>query len=127
MTLAELLRSLTSRERDYIASRDYGTDTRKHRDALDSVIRRGGAVNMAAEYWAPYEVIELCKNQVEDGHEREFAACAAIVLKNILDGSDRSTDIASLTEVVAPHIERLPDELQALLNALFDAATKRPN
>ncbi len=125
MTLAELLTSLTSRERDYIASRDYGNDARKHREALDIVIERGGAVNMATEYWFPYEVIELCKNQLEDGHEREFAACAGIVLKNMLDGSDKSTDIEPLAEVAAPEIGKLPNELQLLLNSLFDAAVQK--
>ena len=125
MTLAELLTSLTEAERNYIAQRDYGNDAQKHREQLDVVIERGGAIDLATQYWFPYEVIELCRNHLEDGHEREFAACAAIVLKNILDGSDKSNDIDWMVENVAPEIRRLPHELQLLLNELFDQAIQK--
>jgi hypothetical protein len=124
MTIAELLTSLTETERNYIAQRDYGQDMQKHRAALDIVIEHGGAVDLKTQYWFPYEVIELCKNQLEEGHEREFAACVAIVLKNILDGRDKCNDVDWLFENVVPEIKRLPTELQLLLNGLFDQSIK---
>lgn len=125
MTLAQLLTSLTEAERDYIAQRDYGNDAQKHREQLDIVIERGGAVDCATQYWFPYEVIELCRNHLEDGHEREFAACAAIILKNVLDGSDKSNDIEWMVEHVAPEIGRLPLELRPVLSELFDQAIQK--
>ena len=65
MTLPELLMSLSGAERDYIAMTDYGNDVEKHREQLDIVIARGGTVDLETQYWFPYEVIELRKNQME--------------------------------------------------------------
>ena len=125
MTLAELLTSLTEAERDYIATRDYGIDAAKHREQLEIVIARGGAIDMPTQYWFPYEVIELCKNHLDDGHEREFAACVGLVLKNVLDGNDKSTDIEAMLDCTAAHMAKMPAELQCLLDALFERATEK--
>lgn len=121
MTLPQLLASLSDVARDYIASRDYGNDAAKQREQLDIVIEQAGSIDMPTQSWFPYEVVELCKNQFEFGHEREFAACMAIILKNILDGRDKSTDVEAMLEHVAPEMGKLPPELQLLLNGLFDA------
>ncbi len=125
MTLPELLTSLTGAERDYIAMTDYGNDVEKHREQLDIVIERGGAVDMDTQYWFPYEVIDLRKYQMEEGHEREFVACAGLVLKNILDGSDKSNDVETILDCTAPYMENLPTELQCLLNELLDRTIEK--
>jgi hypothetical protein len=125
MTLAQLLVSLSEAERDYIANRDYGNDAPRHRKELDAVIARDGAIDMASQYWFPYEVIELCRNHLEAGHEREFAACAGIVLKNILDGTDKSNDPEMMIDLIGPEMLRLPTELRTLLIALFDEVTEK--
>ena len=110
MSLEELLNSLSGVERGYIANRDYGNDAEKHREQLDIVIQREGAVDMAAQYWFPYEVIELCKNHLEEGHEREFASCLGIVFKNMLEGNDKANDIDFILDCITPQIPKLPLE-----------------
>ena len=125
MTIEQLLNSLDEEERDYIANRDYGNDAEKHREQLDAVIQRGGAIDMATQYWFPYEVIELCKNQLEDGHEREFAACAGIVFKSMLEGIDKSSDIDWILDCITPQIPRLPTELQSFVNQYIDEFIKK--
>ncbi len=116
MTLDELLRSLTRAERDFIAARDYGADKEKHRAALDVVIANGGIVDFHAQgVWHPYEVIELCKNVLEPGHEREYAACLGIVLLNVKEGGDRSNDVEYVLESQRDAIDRLPEELRRML------------
>ncbi len=117
MTLDELLRSLTRPERDFIAARDYGADKGRHLDALQAVIANGGVVHFGAEgVWYPYEVIELCKNVLEPGHAREYAACLGIVLLNVKLGGDRSNVIEDVLESQHEAIARLPEELQRMLD-----------
>ena len=122
MTFDQLLNSLTESERDYIAGLDYGNDAERHRKELDIVIRRGGAIDMAKQYWFPYEVIELCKNHLDDGHEREYAACIGIVFKNMLDGTDLSNDIDQVLDCITPQIPFLTTELQFLVNEFIEKA-----
>ena len=119
MTLDDLLKSLTEDERDYIAAVDYGNDVAEHREALDVVISRGGTVDMAKQYWFPYEVIELCKNSLKDGHERECVACLGIVFKNILDGTDKSNDIDDILDHLAPELPKLSTELRSLIDGMI--------
>lgn len=92
MTLARFLYSLTDAERDFIANLDYQDDFEKHRKGLDLVIKRHGEVDFESQLWHPYEVIELGKNSLQKGHEREFVACAGIVLFNISIGADNRND-----------------------------------
>jgi hypothetical protein len=120
MNFEELLNSLSGDERSYIANRDYGNDEEKHRDQLDIVIQRGGAVDMATQYWFPYEVIELCKNDLEEGHEREFTSCVGIILKNMLDDNDKANDIDFVLDCITPQIPKLPPELTFLVNQFID-------
>jgi hypothetical protein len=91
----------------------------EHRRQLDSVIALGGSVDMKLQCWYPYEVIELCKNSLEAGHEREFAACAGIVLHNMLLGNDKGSDIDWMLQRITPYKEALPAELLTMLNDLL--------
>src|SRR5205809_5746946 len=116
MNLSQLLKSLSDYERDFIAGLDYGADRETHRRALDTVIIHAGDVDFDAEgYWFPYEVIELGKNRLEQGHEREFAACMAIVLRNIETGRDRSNDLDYIVTQHYDSIQQLPAELRELI------------
>ncbi len=120
MTLADLLSSLSPEERDFIASRDYGADKLRHRAALDVVIANGGVVDFDAQgVWHPYEVIELAKNDLRPGHEREFAACMGIVLLNVKLGGDRSNNAADVVEAQRSAVDSLPEELRAVLAVLM--------
>jgi hypothetical protein len=118
MTLAELLSSLTPEERDFIASRDYGADKERHRAALDLVLANGGVVDDTQGVWFPYEVIELGKNVLQPGHEREFAACMGIVLLNVKRGTDRCNVEEDVLEAQRDALERLPPELRRVLASL---------
>jgi hypothetical protein len=119
MTLSQLLQSLTGAERDFIASLNYGMDAEQHRSALDAVIATNGLIDFRSQgYWYPYEVIELGKNWLQDGHEREYAACLGIVLRNIECGADISNDLDWIVETQADSISKLPDELKLMVTDL---------
>jgi len=122
MTLSQLLQSLTGAERDFIASLNYGMDAEQHRSALDAVIATNGLIDFRSQgYWYPYEVIELGKNWLQDGHEREYAACLGIVLRNIECGADISNDLDWIVETQADSISKLPDELKLMVTDLSTA------
>ena len=119
MTLPELLHSLSDAERDYICHADWGEEADIHRKALDSLITRDGKVDLDSELWYPYEVIELTKNSLPKGHEREFAACLGIVIMNVRSGADNRNDLDWLMSTVAGYAERLPDPLVEMLTGLL--------
>lgn len=116
MTLAELLESLTLDERDFIANLDHGDDHDEHRRQLDVVIENQGTIDADLQLWYPYAVVEMGKNMLHPGHEREFAACVGIVLHNVLQGTDKMNNVAQVTASLAPQISTLPDELRQLID-----------
>lgn len=128
MTLTSLLESLTNDEREFIAGLDYGRDSDQHRSALDNVIASGGLVDFESKgYWHPYEVIELGKNWLQAGHEREYAACLGIVLKNMESGDDRSNDLEWIIENQADSISQLPSDLKTMVTELIDKIINNAN
>ena len=128
MTLPSLLQSLTNDEREFIAGLDYGNDAEQHRYALDKVIASSGIVDFESHgYWYPYEVIELGKKWLQEGHEREYAACLGIVLKNIETGNDQSNDLEWIIENQADSISQLPSELRDMITELTDNIIKNAN
>ena len=116
MNFAELLESLTDDERNFIANLDHGDDQEEHREQLDVVIQKKGLVDADAQLWYPYAVIEIGKNMLQPGHEREFTACIAIVLYNVLEGSDKMNNVAQVISMFAHQISSLPDELRDIIN-----------
>lgn len=118
MVVSELLNSLTDEELSFIAGLDYGTDLVRHLKALRGVITRGGNVHMETEYWYPYEVIELGKNAIQVGHEREYAACMALVFLNMASGQDKMNDVPYLLESQSENMALLPSYLQDMLLVL---------
>jgi len=124
MRLRDYLKSLTPTERDFICGLDYGSDIEEHRRQLDIVIDRGGDVEMELQYWHPYEVIELGKNWLQDGHEREFVACAAIVMHNIASEADKTNDLEIGLSVVTQNFPLLAREHQSLLQPLITQISK---
>ena len=105
---------------------DYGADRGTHRAALDAVIERQGEVDFDTQgFWYPYEVIELGKNWLQEGHEREYAACMGIVLRNIEAGRDRSND---LEDILAQHydsIRALPHDLHEMIDLQIERMIKK--
>ncbi|MFM2242060.1 MAG: hypothetical protein RLZ97_915, partial [Verrucomicrobiota bacterium] len=89
--------------------------------ALDAVIERGGDVDFATQgVWYPYEVIELGKNCLKEGHEREFAACPGVVLHNIETGRDLHNDLDHILTQQSESVQQLPSELRALMDSLIE-------
>ena len=128
MNLEDLLESLSEKERDFIAGLDYGHDANQHRTALDGIVAAGGVVDFALYgYWYPYEVVELGKNGLQVGHEREYAACLGIVLRNIEQGTDLSNDLEYIIETEADSISQLPSELNAMITELVDRILNTAN
>jgi hypothetical protein len=126
MNLCQLLHSLSDSERDFIAGLDYGADREAHRRALDTVIEQAGEVDFEAQgSWFPYEVIELGKNGLQQGHEREFAACLGIVLRNIETGRDLSNDLEYILTQQYESVQKLPPELRALMDSLIEGILSR--
>ncbi len=121
MKLKELLQSLSEQERNFISNLDYGNGSSQHKCELDKVIENEGVVDFDKQgVWYPYEVIELGKNWLQEGHEREFTTCMAIVLKNMLDGDDKSNDIEIILGSCGGDIEKLPTELKCLINEFVE-------
>lgn len=120
MNLQELLESLTDAERAFIAGLNYGLDAVTHRRELDLVIERQGRVDFENQVWHPYEVIELGKNWLQVGHEREFIACAGIVLLNISTGADNMNDWSTNMDVLRDSWEELDAPHRELLASLVE-------
>ena len=124
MTVPDFIKGLSEKERNFIAHLDYGNDSRKHRIELDCVINSQGRVDHKNQGWYPYEVIELGKNWLQDRHEREFVACAGIVLQNICDGSDICNDWNISMSVLRDVWDRLLPIHRELLEPLTTEAKK---
>ena len=121
MNLEDLLKSLNEDERDFIAGLDYGNDQSKHRSELDSVIENKGILDFEKQgYWHPYEVIELGYHWLQDGHEKEYASCMGIVLKNIILGIDQSKDIEFIIENQCSSISSLPSEMKQMIEEMIE-------
>lgn len=120
MKIEEFLESLTDVERDFVAGLDYGSDAAKHRQEFDLVIERQGQVDFKNQLWHPYEVIELGKNWLQVGHEREFIACAGIFLLNISTGADRINDWSNNMSVLQDSWADLKSAHRVLLEPLAE-------
>jgi hypothetical protein len=93
---------------------------------LDTVIEHAGEMDFKAQgYWFPYEVIELGKNGLQQGHEREFAACLGIVLRNIETGRDLHNDLDHILTQQSESVQQLPSELRALMDSLIEGVLSR--
>ncbi len=116
MRFKEFLATVTEEERDFVARLDYRQDHAAHRKALDQAITNGGFVDTVSQgVWFPLEVLELGKNALQSGHEREFVLCAGIVLQTAQTG-DEAED---LVENHADEIRRLPEDLRSMLEAMI--------
>jgi hypothetical protein len=126
MTLADLLHSLSDAERDFIAGLDYGADREAHRTALDAVIEHDGDVDCDTQgFWYPYEVIELGKNWLQEGHEREYAACMSVVLLNMEAGRDRCNDLEDILTQHYSSIQSLPDDLREIIDSFIERTIEK--
>jgi len=124
-TFANFLATLPEEERDYIASLDYDEDTGEHRQQLDIVIAAGGIAHLDSQFWYPYEVIDLGKHFLVEGHESAFVACNGIVLLNISRGNDLSNDLDYLIPNIRTFEPKINQEHFAMLEELGQLATER--
>jgi hypothetical protein len=83
---------------------------------LDVAIANGGIVDTTSQgVWFPMEVLELGKNALCKGHEREYALCAGIVLQTGRTGSE----VEDMVENHAEDIAALPDPLRTMLQKMI--------
>ena len=122
MTEPPLWQTLSEDELAFIASRDYGVDAELHLDALKKVLFEQDGCAYDGQHWYPYEVIELCAHWLQPGHAREFAACTLLVIKNVVQGHDRCTDLVYKFECRASDYARLPPELSEQIIAAYVAS-----
>ncbi len=125
MDLRSFLQGLSEAERDFISNLDYGEEVARHRVQLDHLIDRGGHADLGMQLWHPYEVIELGKNWLQEGHEREFVACAGIVMLNIISGEDRMNDWQTNLPVLRDKWSHLALEHQKLLEPLIEQTKQK--
>src|SRR6476660_5029035 len=64
--------------------------------------------------------LKMPKNWLQEGHEREYAACMGIVLRNIETGRDRSNDLDYILTQDYESIQQLPAELRELIDSLIE-------
>ncbi|MBA8886822.1 hypothetical protein FHW12_001013 [Dokdonella fugitiva] len=121
MELVALLNSLKPEELRFIAALDYGQDEEQHFQALSTVIERGGRF-VQGEHWHPYEVVELGAHALVPGHEREFAACALLVIAAVASGFDLSTDLADKFDNLAEAYGNLAPPLRESILSAYVAA-----
>lgn len=121
MEFLAFLKSLTPEERRFIAQLDYGLHADRHLEALDSVVQRGGRFEQA-EYWHPYEVIELGAHALTPGHDREFTACTLLVVSAVMAGFDQSTDLAGKLHDRAEDYDKLDPIFRESILAAYAAA-----
>ena len=115
MTFPEFIKTITEAERDYISQLDYGQDAETHRKALDIVLANSGVVDTEQQgVWHPLEVIELGRNELVAGHEREFALCAGITL---LTGSI-GDEAEQIIDCHMEEIKSLPTDLREMLEEM---------
>jgi hypothetical protein len=116
MRFIDFLATVTDEERDFVAGLDHGQDRAGHRKALDVAIANGGVVDTATQgVWFPMEVVELGRNALSKGHEREYALCVGIVLQTGRIGDE----IDDMVENHAADIAALPESLKLMLQEMI--------
>lgn len=118
----DVVQTISEDEFRFIAGLDYGQDEECHQAALRSVIEvQGGRFN-EDQYWFPYEVVELGANHLQPGHEREFVICTLLVIRAVIGGFDKATDLAEKRSAMDWQYRHLPADLQAAIDAEYALA-----
>ena len=117
-TFAEFLADLPESERNFLATLDNGEDVEEHREQLDLLIAAGGVAHLDSQFWYPYEVIDLGKHFLVEGHELAFIACNGIVLLNIANGQDTSNDLNYILPNFLTFADKIDKELVAMVEEL---------
>jgi hypothetical protein len=118
----QLIKSISDSEIDFICHADYGHDVSVHKIALRKLIFENHCVVGRDEYWYPWEVVELARWELKEGHEREFAICNALIAVAVINGSDRNNSIDYMLETLSIEYDKLPTELkQIVTEVLFSA------
>jgi len=119
MTFQEFIETITEAERDYVSRLDYGQDAEAHRAALDVVLNNGGVIETESQgVWHPLEVVELGRNALVEGHEREFVLCVGITL---LTGSV-GDEAEQILDYHMQDLASLPQDLRTMLEEMVTEA-----
>ena len=118
----QLIKSISESEIDFICHADYGQDVSIHKAALKNLIFDNQCVVSRDQYWYPWEVVELARWELKEGHEREFAICNALIAIAVINGSDRTNSIADMFETLSSEYDKLQAEIkQIVTDVLFIA------
>ena len=104
----------------FIVNLDSGKKTEKHRMAIKKVLDDKGLIDLQESgYYFPYRVIML-GTRFQEGHEREYAACLGIILRNIETGYDQLNNLEDIIEAHREIISNLPDDLKDIITSLIN-------
>ena len=123
----QLIRSISESEIDFICHADYGQDVLTHKIALKKLIFDNQCVVTDDQYWYPWEVVELARWELKDGHEREFAICNAMIAIAILNGSDQNNTIEYMLETLSSEYNKLSIELKQIVTDVLFTAFEHQN
>lgn len=115
-----LIKSISESELEFISKADYGQESQRHIEELKKLIFEQNGIVNADQSWFPYEVIELSRWSLKEGHEREFAISNVIIALSILGGTDTTNSVEYMFDRLSNEYERLPLELRnVVVNVLF--------
>ncbi|MFC4763533.1 hypothetical protein [Dyella koreensis] len=118
----DLVRTITGDELSFIAGLDYGQDQDRHESALHLVIDQQGGQFNESQRWFPYEVVELGAHHLQIGHEREFVICTLLVIRSVIAGFDKATDLAEKKITMESRYRMLPVGLREVVDAEYAVA-----
>lgn len=120
--LNELIQRIPESELRWIAHLDYGLNADKHLAALKQVLKEQRGSLVGDQSWFPYEVIQLGRTRLQEGHEEAFALCVLLVLRAVREGFDQWTGLHHWLPNCAGDFDRLSPDLRDAILAEFQAA-----
>ena len=111
----EIIQTVSDSEIQFISELDYGEEAEKHAAALKEVIFNQNGIITENQFWHPYEVIELGSNCLIKDHEREFVICTLLIILNVKNGKDISTEINRKLSDHSDEYDKLPNKLRDLV------------
>ena len=110
-----LIKSISESELAFISKADYGQESQRHIEELKKLIFEQNGIVNADQSWFPYEVIELSRWSLKEGHEHEFAISNVIIALSILGGTDNTNSVEYMFDRLSNEYERLPLELRSVV------------
>ena len=121
--MIEFIQSISESELRFISNLDYGCGSEKHYEALKQIIFNQSCIGNYDQSWYPYEVIELGAHWLQEAHEREFTICTLLVIHNVINGNDGSTELGYNFECRASDYDLLSKTHQELVMSAYERSS----